>query len=414
MQPVIAQTSAGLSATGILYLTLVFIFLTGIVTAIATKWSRDKCLRFFTSYHVTLESLRGHARWGHLKVFSSGVEIVYDHAFVDHRGRKKSSYMIYQSEMDQHILGLFRYHDELSAAEQQGRLRQIHHAFNPGPMRRLGRGLRNVLNTLRDAFNTAIGAVVGQYQNLHPGSTVLASQSSNVTTIGQTLLGKFANAYEPLLEQYIGRQVIMEVTDPLDPNNRTVEYAGFLADYTANFIALFNVEHETMQEVTVTLPDIDHGDRLPPIPPPPPPGTPTVELPPPLKVENDLAIRIDGLQFRIRNLRSDPVVVRRLVRQGFEPLSFGMVIPPNGHLDLPARDAHGAVLHVEQIRCLDVIALRKYAVVRYAGELVERRGIVDELHLKELPLVPKLMGMVAAREGDSQPPDDATGEDDDD
>jgi len=413
MQAVLAQTSSGLSATGILYITLAFIFLTGIITAVATKWSRDKCLRFFNHYHITLEGMRGHARWGNLKVFSSGVEIVHDHAYVDHRGRKKTSYMIYQNEMDQQILGLFRYHDELTPDEQQNRLRQIQYTFNLGPIRRTLRGIRNVLNTLRDAFNTAIGAVVGQYQNLHPGSAVLSMQGSNVTTIGQTLLGKFANAYEPLLEQYIGRQVIMEVTDPLDPNNRTVEYAGYLADYTSNFIALFNVEHETSQEVTITLPDIDHGDRLPPLPLPPAPGTPTIELPPPIKVENDLAIRIDGVYFHIHNTRNDPVVVRTLERQGFEPLSFGMVIPPRGHLDLPARDAHGAVLRVEHIRCLDVIALRKYAVVRYAGELVERRGIVDELHLKQLPLVPKLMDMVADRDGDSQRPEEATGIDDD-
>ena len=36
----------------------------------------------------------------------------------------------------------------------------------------------------------------------------------------KTLLGRFANAYEPLLEQYVGRPVILDVADPINPNNR--------------------------------------------------------------------------------------------------------------------------------------------------------------------------------------------------
>ncbi|HEY1628217.1 MAG TPA: hypothetical protein VGF52_00065, partial [Tepidisphaeraceae bacterium] len=57
----------------------------------------------------------------------------------------------------------------------------------------------------------------------------------------------------------------------------------------------------------------------------------------------------------------------------------------------PARDARGGKLFLEVIRCLDVVAPRKYATVRNAGELVERRGLVDELerNLDRLPLVPK-------------------------
>ena len=104
-----------------------------------------------------------------------------------------------------------------------------------------------------------------------------------MTQIGQTLLGRFANAYEPLLEQYIGQPVILDVADPINPNNATVEYTGYLADYTQNFIALFNVEHTTAQEVVLTLPDAQAGEPLPPLPPPPPPGAP----PPILRVSPD-------------------------------------------------------------------------------------------------------------------------------
>ena len=386
--PVPAQP---VSAATIFYLTLLFIFLTAIITTVATKWSRDKCLKFLNRYHVTLERYRGQTIWGKLKVFSTGLEVVYDHPFIDARGRKKTSFMMYQQEMDNQLLSLFRYHDELTDEQQRWRTEQIEKTFNPGPMRRFMRGVRNFVNTLRDAFNAAIGAAVGQVQRMNPASAVLTTQAGNVTQIGQTLLGKFAaNAFEPLLEQYIGQPVILDVADPSNPNNATVEYTGYLADYTAHFIALFNVNHACDQPIEVTLPDVERGDPLPPLPGPPPPGAPAPVLPPPAKVEHDVAVRVDGLRLKIQNLRHAPLVARRLVRDGFEPVEFGMVIPPHGTFDLPARDARGGRLVLDVVRCLDVVAPRKFASVRHAGELVDRRGLADEFGLNQLPLVPKM------------------------
>ena len=387
----------GPSASTIFYLTLLFIFVTAIVTAIVTKWSRDKCLKFFHGYHVTLERGRGQTIWGGLKVFATGVEIVYDHPFIDHRGRKKTSYMIYQQEFDAQLLSLLRYHDELDPKNQQNRQRQIQRTFNPGPIRRGMRKVRNFVNTLRDAFNAAIGAVVGQYQRMNPASAVLSTQAGQVTQIGQTLLGRFANAYEPLLEQYIGQPVILDVADPINPNNAIVEYTGYLAEYTQNFIAIFNVNHKAAEQLVVELPELEPGDRLPPLPGPPPPGAPPPVLPPPVQVAHELAMRVDGARLKIQNTRSEPVVVRRLERAEYEPVVLGMVIPPMGTLDLSIRDARGARLVIEVTRCLDVVAPRKYATVRHAGLLVERRGIADELSIDQLPLVPLLK-----RQGDKR------------
>jgi hypothetical protein len=394
-------------ASTIFYVTLLFIFLTAIITTVATKWTRDKCLKFFNRYHVSLERSRGQMIWGKLRVFSSGIEVCYDHPFIDARGRKKTSYLIYQGEVEQQAMTILRYHDELTPPMQKLRVRQVHRTFNPGPFRRLWRGVRNFVNTLRDAFNNAIGAVVGQYQRMNPAAAVLNAQAGSVTQIGQTLLGKFAtNAYEPLLEQYIGHPVILDVADPINPNNATVEYTGYLADYTQQFIAIFNVEHTTAEEVTIDLPDLESGPPLPPIPPPPPPGAPPPVLSPPTSEQKGLAVRIDGLRMKIQNTRHEPVVVRKLERSGFEPLEFGLVIPSNGTLDLPARDARGAKLIIEIIRCLDVIAPRKFATIRHAGELVERRGLVDELHLNQLPLVPTLLGRTGNGDGGARRAED--------
>jgi hypothetical protein len=299
--------------------------------------------------------------------------------------------MIYQQELEQQMLSLLRYHDELDESHQKARVKQVQGTFNPGPVKRFRRGVRNFINTLRDAFNAAIGAVVGQYQRMNPGSMVLGTQGQSVTQIGQTLLGRFANAYEPLLEQYIGRAVIVDCVDPINPNNAIVEYTGYLVDYTAHFLAVFNVDHSKGETYEVTLPDVEQGPPLPPLPNPPPPGVPMPTLPPPERVEHEVAIRIDGLRIKVQNMRHDPLIVLRLERDGYEPVEFGNVIPPMATFDLPARDARGGRLVVECVRMLDLVIPRKFATIRHAGELVERRGFVDELHLRQLPLVPKVL-----------------------
>jgi len=247
--PIPLAQNPGPNAATLFYVTLLIIFVTAIITTVLAKWSRDKCLKFFRGYRITMERARGATLWGRFKVFSSGVEIVYDHPYVDPHGRRKTSYLFYQIELEQQVLSLFRYHTQLPPQEQKLRKNQVHATFNPRLFRRFYRGLRNFVNTLRDAFNAAIGAAVTQYQRSNP---VLSTQGTTVTSLGQTLLGKFANAYEPLLEQYIGQPVILEVADPLNPNNAVQEYTGYLADYTQQFIAVFNVDHaegETISEI---------------------------------------------------------------------------------------------------------------------------------------------------------------------
>lgn len=390
--PVLAQTppSGGIDPQTLFYITLLFIFLTAIITTVVTKWAKDKCLKFFHDYHVTIERFRGQTSWGDLRVFSQGIEILYDHPFVDVRGRKKTSYLFYQPELETQVLSILRYHDELTPEEQADRRKQVHKTFNPRPLKRLRRKIRNLINTLRDAFGQAIGAAVGQFQKMNPSNAVITSQGGSVTQIGQTLLGRFANAYEPMLEKYIGQPVIMEVADPLNPNNEFVQYTGYLADYTQQWVAIFNVDHRTAEVRTVTLPDVDGGDRLPPLPAPAPIGGAPPVLPPPAKSEGGMEVRVDGVRFRVMNRLHDPVVVRRMEREGFEPLDLGAIIPPNAILDLPARDARGGTLFVEIIRCVDVVAPRKWATIRHAGELFERPGISDMLELDQLPLVPTI------------------------
>lgn len=396
-QTVLAQAAAApaLDPATLFYLTLLVIFLTAVVTAVLTRWARDKCLVLFRGYHVTLTKHRGPTVWGELKVFSSGVEVVYDHPFTDLRGHRKTSQLFYQQDLDSTVLALLRFHDELDADDRITREKQVRRAFNPGPFKRAWRCFRNLVNALRDAINTAIGAAVTQFSRTSPAGSVLASQAGAVNQLGAALTGRFGNAYEPLLEQYIGRPVILDVADPINPNNTTAQFAGFLADYTGQWIALLNAGHMVRETVAVQLPDLERGDPLPPLPPPPPPGAPAPVLPPAIRSEAGFDVRLDGPRFKLLNTRDKPVVVRRLERSGLEPVEFGTTLMPRATFDLPARDARGGTLVIDVLDCVDVLAPRKYAVVRHAGTSVPPRSLLEELHLDELPKVPsKLRGVM--------------------
>lgn len=390
MPATLLSQASSLDAETLFYLTLTIIFVTAIVTTVLTKWARDKCLKFLRHSRVTLERSRGGTLWGRLKVFSNGIEVMYDHPYLDVLGRRKTSHLFYQADLDTQVLSILRYHGHLSAEEQEARLRQVRRTFNPRFFRRLWRGVRNFVNTLRDAFSAAIGAAVTQFQRTSPAGAALAGQAGAVTSAGQTILGRVANAYEPLLEQYVGKPVILEVADPIDPNNAAQEYPGYLADYTQQFIAIFNVEHGTGEELRIALPDVEAGDVLPPLPPPPPPGAPAPLLPAPLKVEAGLAVRLDGRRVKLMNTRHEPLAVERIERAGDEPLPLRMLLPPRGTLSLPARDARGGTLVCTVVRCLDVVAPRKFATVHHAGDLLRRHGLLQDLELDRLPLLSQL------------------------
>ena len=96
--------------------------------------------------------------------------------------------------------------------------------------------------------------------------------------------------------------------------------------------------------------------------------------------------------MKVQNARGELLAVVRLEKEGVEPQELGMILPPMATLNLPARDARGGKLVCTVLRAVDIVAPRKFATVRHAGELVEKRGFSDDLALEHLPLVSRLFG----------------------
>ena len=67
-------------------------------------------------------------------------------------------------------------------------------------------------------------------------------------------MSRFVRRLWSVVNEVVERAKKLVPADPLNPNNATVQYTGYLADYTQNFIAIFNVEHPTTQQIVLELP----------------------------------------------------------------------------------------------------------------------------------------------------------------
>lgn len=215
-------------------LTLLFIFLTALISTYIARRGHDRCLRDLAGFQVTIELKDGRIVWGQLVVFSNGLEMLYKRPRRDSRGHLESSAILLADQIG-NIQAIYRYHDELNEANKKERELEILRTYHPGLHRQLARLLRSFLNTFRDALNESIGFVISSVKEKGT-STVVQTQDKRLTKIGQTVLGATANAYEPILERYIGRRVVAEEIR----GETIIEHPGILKEYTAQWLELLD------------------------------------------------------------------------------------------------------------------------------------------------------------------------------
>jgi hypothetical protein len=148
----------------------------------------------------------------------------------------KKSFLVYEPEVGR-ILAIRRFADGLSGRDAARRRHQAERLADPPLASRIGRWTRNIVNTFRDALVQALGMSVQQASKATP-NPLLATGGTQIAGIGATIVGATANAYEPMLEQYIGQPVILELVNPADAEKRHVEYHGYLGEYSARFVLL--------------------------------------------------------------------------------------------------------------------------------------------------------------------------------
>ena len=218
-------------------ITLIFIILAAAVAAFVRRVTRDKCLKDFASNMVTLEQATGKIIWGTLNVENTGLEFVYPQTHKDKNGHDETSFVLYKHEYPT-VTALIRYHDQLTPAKRKARQKQLKLTYHPGPLHRLKRKTLNLFKTVRDSVIEVVNMLISQAKKATPAGALLNSEQKHVTAMKQELVSAVGTAFEPLLEKYIGRKVVLE----LIRGDKIIEYCGVLKDYTADFIEIMDVD----------------------------------------------------------------------------------------------------------------------------------------------------------------------------
>ena len=232
-------------------ITIIFIVLAAAVAAFVRRRSRDKCLRDFEQNTVTLQETSGKTIWGKLRVENTGLEFIYSSKHKDKDGHNEASYILYKYEYP-NIMAVIRFHDELSERNKKERDKELKRTYHPGPWRRFKRKMLNIFRTVRDSVVEIINMLISQAKKATPAGKVLTSQGKYVSQMKQELVSSVGTSYEPLLERYIGRKVILELVR----GDKIFEYCGVLKEYTAEFVEIMDVDYKLTEDQPVRKADL--------------------------------------------------------------------------------------------------------------------------------------------------------------
>ena len=224
-------------------ITILFIVLSTFVGAFIRGRKKDKCLKAFRGFIITLEDVGGKRIWGRLNVQATGMELIYTQPHNDPDGHIESSYILYKYEFG-NISALIRFHDYLSEKNLKRREEELKKTYHPGWPHRTRRKIMNVFKTIRDSIMEVSNVLLSQAKKSTRAGGMLSAQDKYVSQMQNEVIGSVDTAYEPLLEKYIGLRVIAEFLYKDQP----VELAGVLKDYTADFIELLDVNYWTGKE----------------------------------------------------------------------------------------------------------------------------------------------------------------------
>ncbi len=319
-----------------LIITIGAIFLLSLTAAYLRSRTRDRCLKSWEGFHVTLERTNGKLVWGELHVVSTGMEFVYAGSVQDER-HLESSYLLYASEYAE-IQALYRYVADLSDQSKQQRLRDIDSSFHPNPARRLRRDAQNFFGTATDSLNEVIGLVVGRAGKVG-GRYIAADGTSSIKSLSGKVLGQVGSIYDPLLERYIGSRVVIELLEGQEVH----EHVGILRNYSQDFIEILDVRYPQRRSVAV-----EAGGRV--------------------EGEGLIVEKVPG-RIHLRNCNDWPVLVHSLAYADHEEM-INAVVDGDEEIDLNVEDvsAQSVKLIVRIPEELDFIVPRSRCVVRHRAE----------------------------------------------
>jgi tetratricopeptide (TPR) repeat protein len=329
-----------------LVITIAFIFLVTLAGAWLRSRRRDPCLVAFEGYHVTLEEAGGKLIWGALRVKPTGLELLYRQAVQD-EGHIEASYLLYSGEYQQ-VQAIYRYADVLDAEASQRRSKDLHHWFHPGPLRYLLRKLRAFVTTASESLNEVIGLLLGRARKQPAGAILTDTSAAYIKKFGGDLIGQASGANDPMLEQFIGRRVVVEIGE----DNESHEHVGILKNYSPDFLELLDVQFPFKQSVPIEPQATIHTDRIT--------AVATKE------------------QITVNNHCNYPVLVQSLQAGGETSAVYNVIVDAGETVNLPVEaEIKGAELRLQVIRELDMIVPRSRCIIRHRAALIDESRLPD-------------------------------------
>jgi len=231
------------------WLPMLLLFAAATITAITARRKRDRCLKYFNREPVMILMDSGKWLWGRFNAYPKAMELTFERPEADETGYKKASYVLYTPEVEG-IKKILQPPPQPGTREHEKWKKEIQRIANPSLLRRLRRWLWNMLNTLRDAVSQSMGMLIGSMKKSTPIGKV-AGADKRAGEVGNTLLGTVPNTYEPVLEKYLSKQVIVEMLE----EGQVVEFAGLLQEYSGKYLLLRNVAYQPGTILDTPLPD---------------------------------------------------------------------------------------------------------------------------------------------------------------
>ena len=216
------------------WLPLSLLFLSALVGAIIKRRSCDHCLKKFENSKVSIQ-LGGKWVCGTLEVFAQGIELKNSHQ-TELEGAQVLSHIIHAAELEKVSLIIRKapsLDTKLGQVWQEERKRLV----DPPLQDRLKRSVLNSFNMLRDSFGQAMKAIIGSMsKDTRLGKTKDADKRFG--EIQGNLTNMIPNAWEPILEKYLGNSVAVE----RKTDSELLLESGILEDYSSKFLLLRDVK----------------------------------------------------------------------------------------------------------------------------------------------------------------------------